>query len=129
MDAKGNAIAQYQFEGELKTVNLGGGSMTFYGLYGQRHTTGDSNIVTIPVESGKEYTIVIWVDSYSGYYSRLSSMTGATVLSTLSERSFSAVDSAWIHIKRIRATDNTITLTGAMGSSYSNIVWAALFTA
>lgn len=103
--------------------------MTFYGLYGQRNTTGASNTVTIPVESGKEYTIVIWVDSYSGYYSRLSSMTGATVLSTLSERSFSTVDSAWIHIRRVKATENTITLTGTMGASHSNIVWAALFTA
>lgn len=103
--------------------------MTFYGLYGQKNSTGTINTISIPVTNGEEYTIVIWVDSYFGTSSRLSSMTGATVLSTLSERSFSASDSAWIHIKRIRATDNTLTLTGTMGDSYHNIVWAALFTA
>ncbi len=129
MDAKGNAIAQYQFDGELKTVNLGGGSMTFYGLYGQMNSTGTSNAISIPVTLGEEYTIVIWVDTYAGTSSVLSAMTGATVLSTISERNFNnALNKSWVHIKRIKATSNTITLTGTMGSSYSNVVWAALFT-
>lgn len=104
--------------------------MTFYGLYGQMNSTGTSNSISIPVTLGEEYTIVIWVDTYAGTSSVLSAMTGATVLSTISERNFNnALNKSWVHIKRIKATSNTITLTGTMGSSYSNVVWAALFTA
>ena len=130
MDEKGNALAQYTFDGKIKKVNLGGGTMTFYGLYGQMNSTGTVNTISIPVANGEEYTIVIWIDTYAGTTSVLSSMTGGTVLSTLSERNFNnALNKSWVHIKRIKATSNTITLTGTMGSSYSNVVWAALFTA
>ncbi|ODR35511.1 hypothetical protein [Eisenbergiella tayi] len=130
MDEKGNALAQYYFDGKIKTVNLGGGSMTFYGLYGQMNSTGVSNTISIPVTLGEEYTIVIWIDTYAGTESVLSSMTGATVLSTLSERNFNnSLNKSWVHIKRIKATSDIITITGTMGSSYSNVVWAALFSA
>lgn len=130
VDEKGNALAQYTFDGNVKTVNLGGEAMTLYGLYGKMDSTGTSNTISIPVTNGEEYTIVIWVDTYAGTSSVLSSMTGATVLSTISERNFNnALNKSWVHIKRIKATSNTITLTGTMGSSYSNVVWAALFTA
>lgn len=130
MDEKGNALAQYTFDGKIKTVNLGGGAMTLYGLYGKMDSTGTSNTISIPVTNEEEYTIVIWIDTYAGTSSVLSSMTGATVLSTISERNFNnALNKSWVHIKRIKATSDTVTITGTMGSSYSNVVWAALFTA
>ena len=130
VDEKGNALAQYTFDGKIKTVNLGGGAMTLYGLYGKMDSTGTSNTISIPVTNEEEYTIVIWIDTYAGTSSVLSSMTGATVLSTISERNFNnALNKSWVHIKRIKATSDTVTITGTMGSSYSNVVWAALFTA
>ena len=129
VDAKGNALAQYTFNGKINTTYLGGGAMTFYGIYGQMNNTGTTNTVSIPVESGKEYTIIIWIDTYAGTTSVLSSMTGATVLSTISERNFNnALNKSWVHIRRIKAVSDTIVITGTMGSSYSNVVWAALFT-
>lgn len=104
--------------------------MTLYGLYGKMDSTGTSNTISIPVTNEEEYTIVIWIDTYAGTSSVLSSMTGATVLSTISERNFNnALNKSWVHIKRIKATSDTVTITGTMGSSYSNVVWAALFTA
>mgnify|MGYP000284868524 CR=1 FL=1 len=130
VDEKGNALAQYTFDGNVKTVNLGGEAMTLYGLYGKMDSTGTSNTISIPVTNGEEYTIEIRGDTYAVTSAVLSSMTGATVLSTISERNFNnALNKSWVHIKRIKATSNTITLTGTMGSSYSNVVWAALFTA
>lgn len=73
---------------------------------------------------------MIWVDTYAGTSSVLSAMSGATVLSTLSERSFNnALNKSQVYIKRIKATSEVITITRTMGSSYSNVVWAALFTA
>lgn len=37
VDARGNAIVNYNFDGEIKTVNLGGGAMTF-SVYMDRQT-------------------------------------------------------------------------------------------